>query len=151
MNLWPNDFHFKWDTIQFSRTPEVNRTEAMTQHRRQRRRFKSTDDVFSVDVLLKNERVAAFRAFVKANPSRFIGPYYDCDVVQTAQMQIVGGYSLTEQPPFHHIARITLEVFDVSHAMGEQLYNLAESMGDDFANLSDITEALAIAVNENEL
>lgn len=151
MSTWPAEYEILWDSIQFSRTPAASRQPAYTGRVRQRRTFDDPAIVFTVNVLLNDTQVEGFIDFIQENPNTFTGPYYACDVEQTGTLQVLNTITLTPQPPSHTVAGITVKVLSRDHSIGQQLYELAQSMGSDFDAIGSIAEALEIAVNENEL
>lgn len=151
MITWPAQYEVLWESIRFARQPAAARQSSFTGKVRQRQRYQDDSLLFTVDVLLADADVEGFADFIKANPNTFTGPYYTCDVEQTATLQVQGQYTLTPQPPSYHVATLTIKVLDRSYGIGQQLYDLAQSMGSAFDELGSISEALAVAVNENNL
>lgn len=151
MSTWPSEYEILWESVQFTRQPVSSRASSFTGRVRQRRTFDDPALVFTVNVLLDDAQVDGFIDFIQANPNTFTGPYYTCDVEQTGDLQIQNNVSLLPQPPDHTVAGLTVKVLSRDHSIGQQLYDLAQSMGSAFDDIGSIAEALEIAVNENGL
>jgi hypothetical protein len=148
MNTWPSELEYAQNQ-NYNSEPPVLQTESVNNSRRQRLKHKDRDDVFNVKLDVNNAQLATFKAFVKANPDKFIGPYFDSDYEQSATLRIIDSkyeYTLTSNNFWEVTFR--LEVIDRNHEIGEDIFDLAVSMGAAFTDMGELSMALAIAVNE---
>jgi hypothetical protein len=151
MNTWPSELKFKFDQS-YASAPSVRSTTSANGSIRLRLLEKNRDDIFSVTLGLNGTQFDTFEAFAENNPDKFIGTYYDSDVGQTATMRIVDGmYTYVALSDYYWSVRMQIEVFDRNHTNGEAALAIAEAMGAEFGDLLEISNLLAVVVNENEL
>lgn len=142
-------------SIDFGVQPEVTRTQYSSSNTRQRYLWKKRDDVFNVTLRLDTTDFTALDSFIiddlNNGADTFTGPYYDSDVERTGTLQIINGsYSANLLFPDVWEVSYSFEVKNRSMDDAGAIYDVVNDNGG-LEGLGDIFNALAIAVNENEL
>lgn len=152
MATFPNLCYY---SIGFGVQPEVIRTQYSSSNTRQRYMWKKRDDVFNVTLRLDTTDFTTLDNFIindlNNGADTFTGPYYDSDVEKTGTLEIINGsYSANLLQPDLWEVSYSFEVKDRDMTDAEAVYGMITDNGG-FDGLGDIFNALAIAVNENNL
>lgn len=127
MNTWPESLVLN-GSYTLSSTPVVSSVTSMTGLIDVFKEMDGADEVASISTIWSDEEFSIFETFAAQNEGRFIGPYFDSDVEQTAELQIIEGfYSATDLGGFWQVD-FKLEIINREHDTGEHLYNLFEQI-----------------------